>query len=66
MGSGPFNIKMLKTLAVFSKSALEQAELMVDNGFDENESVLHEMQNFFAKLYKVIGTDNFNVLIPEE
>ncbi len=66
MRANVINIKLLKIINTFSKSALEQAEIFVDNGFEEFETVSTEMKNLFAKLIKIIGYDVFSQLIPEK
>ena len=56
---GNFSLKTLRTVAKLTQGSLEMAEVLVESGQEEGESVKSEFTNLLLKLIKIVGTEAF-------
>lgn len=58
------SLKTLRTIAKLTQGALEMAEVLVESGQEEGESVKNEFTNLLLKMIKIVGNDTFKGSLP--
>ena len=58
------SLKTLRTIAKLTQGALEMAEVLVESGQEEGESVKSEFTNLLLKMIKIVGNDTFKACLP--
>ena len=63
-GGSNFSLKTLRTIAKLTQGSLEMAEVLVESGQEEGESVKTEFTNLLLKLIKIVGSEAFKGCLP--
>ena len=58
------SLKTLRTVAKLTQGSLEMAEVLVESGQEEGESVKSELSNLMLKIIKIVGNDAFKECLP--